>query len=367
MTLCVSMTATAALRSTSCLEIDGASGDHLADGLHRRVGVHPSDGSACRVLNRYCPAFVTEVVRVVTPDQKVIFGLGLETGVHQVSELLGHARIADDAGLDVVSLSDHPFFAERIDAYAALGFVLGATSNIAAAVIMTNLLSRPAPILARTVTGLSAVSRGRFILGIGAGGLWEEIVALGVPRLSPGARIRALEEAVMVVRSLSGGGDPVTFDGEFYQVTELTPATAPTPPIWIGSLGPKALAVTGWHADGWIPGHLVDWRSARVAESRPIVDEAAVSAGRSPADVHTIYNVSGRLTRDPLRENRDDEGRWIGGGVAQWVEELTLAVLEHDAFALIYLLAPGEIVSDTTLNLWAREVVPAVREAIATR
>jgi hypothetical protein len=56
--------------------------------------------------------------------------------------------------------------------------------------------------------------------------MWEEIVALGVPRLAPAARVRALEEAIMIVRSLSGGGDPVTFDGEFYQVTELMPSSA---------------------------------------------------------------------------------------------------------------------------------------------
>ncbi len=303
----------------------------------------------------------------MTAQAKVLFGLGLEAGVHQVGEMLGHARLADDAGLDVVSVGDHPYFAERLDAYAALGFVLGATSNITGAVIMTNLLSRPAPILARTVTGLSTISRGRVVLGMGAGGMWEEIVALGVPRLSPGARIRALEEAIVVVRALCGGGDPVTFDGEFYHVTELTPAAAPTPPIWVGSLGPKALAVTGRRADGWIPGHLADWRSTRVAESRPIVEEAAASVGRNPADVDTIYNVSGRLTRDPLPRTRDDEGRWIGGGVTQWVEELTFAVLEHGAAAFIYLVAPGDIISETTLNLWAHEVVPAVREAIAKR
>jgi alkanesulfonate monooxygenase SsuD/methylene tetrahydromethanopterin reductase-like flavin-dependent oxidoreductase (luciferase family) len=309
--------------------------------------------------------FVTYAVREMSLDHKVLFGLGLETGVHQVSEMLGHARLADDAGLDIVSLSDHPYFAERVDAYAALSFVLGATSNITAAVIMTNLLSRPAPILARTVTGLSTVSDGRFVLGIGAGGLWEEIVALGVPRLSPAARVRALEEATMVVRALSGGGDPVTFDGEFYQVTGLIPAAAPTPPIWIGALGPKTLAVTGRRADGWIPGHLADWRSTQVAESRPIIDEAAVSVGREPAEIDTIYNVSGRLSRDPLPATRDDEGRWIGGGVTQWVEELTFAVVEHEAAAFIYLLPPGDSISDTTLNLWAHEVVPAVREAIA--
>ena len=97
----------------------------------------------------------------MTSNHRVLFGIGLENGVHQVGELLGHAHFADEAGLDVVSVSDHPYFAERLDAYAALGFILGATSNVTGAVIMTNLLSRPAPVLARTVTGLSTISGGR--------------------------------------------------------------------------------------------------------------------------------------------------------------------------------------------------------------
>src|SRR3984957_4227608 len=175
----------------------------------------------------------------MSPRPRVVFGLGLENGVHQVREMLRHARFADDAGLDFFSLNDHPYFADRVDAYAALGFVLGATSHVTGAVIMTNLLSRPAPILARTVSGLSALSGGRVVLGLGAGGMWEEIVALGVPRLLPAARIGATEEAPRILRALSGGGDPVTFDGEFYQVTGLPPAAAPTPPLWVGSLGTK--------------------------------------------------------------------------------------------------------------------------------
>ena len=74
--------------------------------------------------------------------------------------------------------------------------------------------------------------------------------------------------------------------------------------------------------------------------------------------------MSGLVTRDPLPRSRDDEGRWIGGGVTQWVDELTYAVLEHGAAAFVYLLAPGEGLSDTTLKLWAHEVVPAVRSAV---
>ncbi len=300
-------------------------------------------------------------------NHNVLFGVGLEAGVHQTNEMLRHARLADDAGLDLASIGDHPYFAERIDAYAALGFILGTTSNITGAVIMTNLLSRPAPILARTITGLSTISGGRVVLGLGAGGMQEEIVALGLPLLSPSARIRALEEAITLVRALSGGGEPVTFDGDFYHVAELKPAAEPAPPIWIGALGPRALAATGRQADGWIPGHLADWRSTEVAEARPVIDEAAAAAGRNPADIATIYNVSGRISPDPLPQTRDEEGRWIGGGVTQWIEELTFAVLECDATAFIYLLPPGESISDTTLSLWAHEIAPAVREAITKR
>jgi alkanesulfonate monooxygenase SsuD/methylene tetrahydromethanopterin reductase-like flavin-dependent oxidoreductase (luciferase family) len=81
----------------------------------------------------------------VPSNHKVLVGLGLEAGVDQVSEMLGHARFADDADLDLFSVGDHPYFAEWLDAYVALGFVLGATSNITGAVIMTNVLSRPPP------------------------------------------------------------------------------------------------------------------------------------------------------------------------------------------------------------------------------
>ena len=78
------------------------------------------------LIDEHCPR---RMKWFMTPNRKVLFGLGLESGVHQVSEMLGHARLADDAGLNVVSLSDHPYFAERIDAYAALGFVPGATTS----------------------------------------------------------------------------------------------------------------------------------------------------------------------------------------------------------------------------------------------
>src|SRR6266542_1213934 len=97
--------------------------------------------------------------------QEVIFGFGAHTDVEDVSELLRMAQQADRDGLDIFSLSDHPYIGGRLDAYAAIGFILGRTQHIAGFANVTNLPTRPAPMLARTVTSLSALSGGRIVLG----------------------------------------------------------------------------------------------------------------------------------------------------------------------------------------------------------
>ncbi|MFD8564929.1 LLM class flavin-dependent oxidoreductase [Streptosporangium canum] len=295
----------------------------------------------------------------------VVFGFGAHSGIGEAPELLRMAQQADRDGLDLFSLSDHPYLGERLDAYAALGFILGGTRHITGLVNVTNLPTRPAPMLARTATSLSALSGGRVVLGMGAGGLWDRVADMGVPRLSPGAAVDAFEEAIVLIKKLSGGGPPVTHQGRHYQVRQIKPAPVAAPVVWTGSNGPKSLAATGRVADGWIPGHAADWLSERYRTSRPIIDEAAAAADRDPREIRTIYNFPGRITDRPLPATRDHEGRWGGGSVGQWVEELTGAVLEHDASGFIFFSADHGAPDPVTLGRWAMEIVPAVREAIA--
>ncbi|MFI0481488.1 LLM class flavin-dependent oxidoreductase [Actinomadura sp. 9N215] len=298
------------------------------------------------------------------PVKDVVFGFAPHSGVGDAPGLLRLARQADRDGLDFFSLSDHPYLGGRLDAYAAIGFVLGRTEHIAGLANVTNLPTRPAPMLARTVTSLSALSGGRIVLGMGAGGRWDRIADLGVPPLSPGAAVDAFEEAIVLVRKLSGGGPPVTHRGRHYRVDEIDPAPVAAPPVWTGSVGPKSLAVTGRVADGWIPGHAADWLSDRYRESRPVIDEAAASAGRDPGEIRTVFNLPGRVTGRPLAATRDRSGRWIGGSAAQWVEELTGAVLEHGASGFTFFPAGDGAPDDTSLGRWAGEIAPAVREAV---
>ncbi|MEV5889051.1 LLM class flavin-dependent oxidoreductase [Nonomuraea fuscirosea] len=295
----------------------------------------------------------------------VVFGFGTHPGIDDIPGLLRAVQQGDRDGLDHFSLADHPYLGGRLDAYATLGFVLGSTRHIAGLVNVTNVPTRPPAMLARTVTSLSALSGGRVVLGVGAGGLWDRIADMGVPRLSPGAAVDAFEEAITLVKLLSGGGPPVTFEGVHYQVRQIEPAPVAAPPVWTGSVGPKSLAATGRLADGWIPGHAADWLSERYRTSRPIIDEAAASAGRDPGDIRTIYNLPGRITDRPLPATRDDDGRWLGGSAAQWIEELTGAVLEHGASGFTLFSADHGAADGTVLARWAQEIAPAVREAVA--
>lgn len=300
-------------------------------------------------------------------QRQVLFGasLGQWNGadVGNVAGVLDLATTADANGLDLFTIADHLYFGDRLDAYATVGFALGRTARISGLVVVTNLPTRPAPLVARTITSLSALSGGRVVLGVGAGAIWDMIPKLGIPRLTPGAAVRAMEEAITLIKSLCGGGDPVTFDGDFYQVYGLDPAPVPAPPVWTGSVGPRSLAVTGRAADGWVPSMGSDWLSTLYRESRPKIDEAAAAVGRDPSAIVDIFNFGGRITPSALAQTRGEDGRWIGGSVAQWIEEMTSAVIDHGAGGFIF-RSTDDTPGPAAVARFAQEVVPAVREAI---
>ena len=107
------------------------------------------------------------------PDRDVLFGAGLGAwngaDAAMAAESVKLITQADRDGLDLFTVADHPYFGAKLDAYALVSFLLGQTERIAGLVTVTNLPSRPAPVLARTITSLSTLSGGRILLGIGAG------------------------------------------------------------------------------------------------------------------------------------------------------------------------------------------------------
>src|SRR5262245_35436910 len=158
--------------------------------------------------------------------------------------------------------------------------------------------------VAKLASSLDLLSGGRFILGLGAGYSDQEITALGGPALAPGEKIDGLAEAIHVIRgawTYSG----YTEHGSHHSVRDLDmePKPARPIPVWLGTFGPRALAVTGRLADGWIPS-LGYMPVEQFPVMRRRIDDAAEAAGRQPSDIRGILNLGIRV--DPAARPQDD-------------------------------------------------------------
>lgn len=293
------------------------------------------------------------------------FGLSLNAPAERPGELLAWADAAEEHGYDLVTVMDDPFDGGRNEAYTALTVALARTRRVVGYVGVTNLPLRPAPVLARIVSTLSALTGGRVVLGLGAGGSADHAAAFGGPTLTPGQAVDALDEAIRLVHVLTGGGSgPVDFAGRHYRVRGARPAAVPTPPIWTGAGGPRALVITGRLADGWIPQYGADWRSPVVRRARAAIDAAACRAGRDPRRILTCYNITAALTSRDLARTRDGDGRWVGGSARQWIDELTTGVTDYDAagFTTTITAAAGQPSLELAVR-FARDVIGPVRAA----
>jgi alkanesulfonate monooxygenase SsuD/methylene tetrahydromethanopterin reductase-like flavin-dependent oxidoreductase (luciferase family) len=163
--------------------------------------------------------------------------------------------------------------------------------------------------LAKKAATIDEISGGRLILGLGAG--WNEVEyrAFGFPF---DHRVSRFEEAFTIIRTLLREGS-IDFAGQFYQARdcELVPRGPRPggPPLMVGSIGERMLAITAPHVDAWnawydwfgnVPEGLVPLNAA--------VDEAARAAGRSPAAIARTAAVlvqlpggSGRVQGDRPR------------------------------------------------------------------
>jgi len=263
--------------------------------------------------------------------------------------LLDIAARVERLGLEYVGVQDHPYQRRYVDTWSLLAFIAARTETLRVFTDVANLPLRPPAVMAKAAATISSLSGGRFDLGLGAGSFWDAIVAYGGPRRSPGEALAALEEAVRVIRMVWSGERNLRFDGEHYRLAGAQGGPAPVAPIgiWIGAYGPRALRLTARVADGWVPSFRGD--TAVIAEMARRLDDAATEAGRDPAEIRRILNISGAIT----------DGRSEGplhGPVDQWVDEVgeLAAHLGFDTFVLW-----NEDIAQ--LERFAHEVVPAIR------
>lgn len=274
------------------------------------------------------------------------FGVFITPNAQTADTVVELAVLADRAGLDLVTFQDHPYQARFLDTSTLLPFVAAATKRVRLAANVLNLPLRSPAVVARAVASLDILSGGRAELGIGAGAFWDGIEAMGGRRLSPGQSVDALEEAIDVIRAIWNVGESggATFAGDHYRLDGAARGPAPLHDvgIWVGAYKPRMLSLTGRKADGWLPS-LPYLAAGQLAAGNAAIDEAALEAGRSPADIRRLLNLP------PL-----------DGPPAQWVEELARYALE-DGIATFIVMADDP----ATIQMLAAEVAPAVRDQVA--
>jgi alkanesulfonate monooxygenase SsuD/methylene tetrahydromethanopterin reductase-like flavin-dependent oxidoreductase (luciferase family) len=297
------------------------------------------------------------------PDygQDLQFGFFLEPSAADAEGVIATARLLDELGYDLIGVQDHPYQRRHLDSWSLMAVILGRTERITVFPDVANLPLRPPAVMAKAAASLDRLSGGRFELGLGAGAFWEAIGAMGGPVRAPGEALAALAEGIEIIRGMWSEERSVRVRGRHYRVDGVHPGPPPAHQmgIWLGVYRPRALALAGQAADGWIPsmGYLPP-RVAAAASAR--IDAAAREAGRDPSAVRRIYNLGGALTATAPEPATDDD-RAIVGPVDHWVSVLVHLAADLGFGTFLLGAPPGPAVLRTFIG----EVAPAVRERVA--
>ena len=237
---------------------------------------------------------------------------------------------------------------------------------------------RPPMLAAQIVGSLCYLAGGRFVLGIGLGGVPRAFELAGVAWEDRAALFR---ETVEVIRALARPG--ASYEGRFarFENATLDPAPPEDMPIWFSGTSPAAIRLTLEYADGFFPGRLPlrvfdrllpQLRSGGAERGRrfSVATVPILSLGRDRADALERVNVGGLLEearnkaawrRDGPFETADDlRGMLIAGAVDDVISDVK--VLEA--------LGLDEVVFDLrlrmdgyeeTLDVLTREVLPVFR------
>ena len=173
------------------------------------------------------------------------------------------ARAADEAGFDRIGVADHFWRSHymgsverpELECYATLGFLAASTRRAKLTAMVTAASYRQPGLLAKTVTTLDVLSRGRAWLGIGAGDYEAEARGLGIPFPPLKERFEMLEETLQICLQMWEGehGADRPYEGAHFHLERTLNApqslTRPHPPILLGGSGEKTLRLVARYAD----------------------------------------------------------------------------------------------------------------------
>lgn len=282
------------------------------------------------------------------------FGVSIVPSASGRSDPVAEAVRAEELGFDIVSVWDHPH-GDRpsFETWTLLTWIAARTGRAHLATNVLGLPFRLPALTAKMAESLDRLSHGRLILGLGAGGADAEFAGLGAPVRTPAEKVEALEEALAVIRGV-WSASPFTFEGRHYRNDEglVEPKPSRAIPLWLGTYGPRALALTGRVADGWIPS-MGPTTPGQATAKMHAVRAAAEAGGRDPDSLDYAYNVGVRLGGPPP----PDPERRVAGEPDEVIERL-LVFLEL-GFTVLNFWIGGR--REEQAERLATEILPTLR------
>jgi alkanesulfonate monooxygenase SsuD/methylene tetrahydromethanopterin reductase-like flavin-dependent oxidoreductase (luciferase family) len=216
-----------------------------------------------------------------------------------------------------------------LEAWTTLAALANCTTRVRLGTMVSDVSLRHPAMLAKQAATVDCISGGRLDLGVGPGdNIQEELAALGVPSLTPNARVDRLREAVEVIGRLLRD-QQVTYHGEYYQLdaAPLAPAPVqrPRPPLAIAAQGKKGLRVVAEHADIWVSALWAKTGDAALQGVRArnqLLDEYCGAVDRDPGTVERACFVGWSDCEFPFASAdalQDLVGRYRDAGVQRFV------------------------------------------------
>ncbi|HEY7073080.1 MAG TPA: LLM class flavin-dependent oxidoreductase [Acidimicrobiales bacterium] len=233
------------------------------------------------------------------------------------------------AGWDGVWLFDHlrvppdePSPGFFLEAWSTLGAVAALAPGLRVGTLVSANTLRAPPLVAAMALTLHAVSGGRFVLGLGAGGDEDEHARLGLDFPPIGERLDRLDEACTVIRRLLSPG-PAHVAGRHYRidVPETGVAAGVRIPLLVGASGPRGLDIAARHADAWLVWGSVD----DMVRLGATLDARCRAHGRDPATVERGVQVMLEPGDPGPEQRRALAERWpavLTGGPGELVDTL---------------------------------------------
>ncbi len=209
------------------------------------------------------------------------------------------ARACEARGLESLWVPEHPVvpveyatrypltedgklprpYTELPDCFAVLTAAAAVTTKLRVGTGICLVPERDALLTAHQVATVDWLSGGRFLFGIGAGWLKEEM-DLFTPHFEH--RFAYMREAVAAMRAL-WTADAASFEGKLVRFPKVQclprPVQRPHPPVIIGGMGPNVLKRVATWGDGWMP---IGLPPDGIREARTQLDGLARAAGRDP-------------------------------------------------------------------------------------